>query len=807
MRSLFLIIISCFQFHSFAQTHSFLPDKNAGARERNVDFKHVKLYITLIPDSGKVIGKAEHTFVPLLNTTDSLFLDAPSIAILDIKLNNKKVDFVSTAQGVTIHFAAPLSASKSYQLAINYEAFPKKGIYFLGWNEPTPPNPILTSVRKQIWTQGQGIDNRHWIPLFDDMSDKMTSEIIIAFDSNYQVLSNGTLLSSKKQKEGTTLWHYKMEKPHAPYLIMLGIGKYSIKKSKTQSGVAINNWYYPEFPETIEPTFKHTEQMVEWMEKEFGVPYPWSAYSQIPVQDFIFGAMENTTATVFGDFYVVDERAFLDRNYISTNSHELVHQWFGDFITAWSAEDSWLQESFATHYQKHFERSVFGEDHFQWNRKNELDRVLAAAKNNNHPIRHTQAGTARIYPKGSLVLDMIRYVIGEEAYQKSITHYLKKHAYHHVNFYDFQTAFLEATGYNLDWFFEQWVLRGGEPEYEVKYSRIDKNKENYTQIIVRQTQAMDDYVGLFKMPIVFQVHYQNGTFDSLKIILEKETEIIEIPNPKNQPIGYVLFDPNSQIIKQVKFEKSWEELKTQAEKAPQMIDRYDALVAIRKIDFEKKKAELIRLFSQEKFYACRAEIAEQLAASVDILEPSIVQLILKDKHSKVRGAFLGAVHQIPLPFLPFFEALLQDSSYQNIAKALPALAKDFPDNRDKYLEITKDIVGSGNNVRIEYLKIAAEMQKPGAMQQFIELTGPQYEFRTRSSALNALKAINYFDESLCKNIFEALIHFNTRLNAVALSVAKHFYAQKNYSSIISNYYTQNKWSEDQALQLSKVFKD
>lgn len=805
MRLLLFVLILWLPHFLFSQPLAFLPDENAGARQRNVDFIHLNLNVALSPDSGKVKGTATYTFSPIQQVIDTLFMDAPGITIFQAKINNKTVPFTTSERGIVFQFDPPLTAAQNYQLFIDYEASPKKGIYFIGWNEPEPQNPVLANVRRQIWTQGQGIDNRHWIPLFDDMSDKLTHEIKIAFDSNYMVLSNGNLVASKKQNDGNTFWHYKMDKPHAPYLIMLGIGKYQIKKSKTKSGVPVNNWYYPEFPETVEPTFRYTENMIEWMEQEFETPYPWYAYSQIPVQDFIFGAMENTTATVFGDFYVVDQRAYLDRNYVSTNAHELVHQWFGDFITAWSAEDAWLQESFATHYQKHFERSLFGEDHFQWNRKRELDRVLAAAKTNNHPIRHTQAGSARIYPKGSLVLDMLRYTIGDHAYKKSVAHYLKKHAYHQVDFYDFQKAFLEASGFQLEWFFKQWVLRGGEPEYQVSYKNLSKNDEDFTQVLVQQIHDTDEYVGLFKMPIVIEVHYQNGSYDSVKVNIEKQTEIIEIQNPKKLPIAYVLFDPNRQIIKKIQFKKSWEELKAQSEYAPHMIDRFDALTALQEIDMNTKKEHLIYLFSKEKFHGCRAEIARQLAPVVATLEAATVQKILNDKHPDVRNAFLDATTVIPPSFQSNFEALLQDSSYQNIALALIRLSENFPDERKKYLNATEKILGNGSNVLVARLKIAAEMNQQGAMVQLIALGSNQYEFRTRTAAFSALKQLNYFDESLCKNIFQAITHFNTRLNSVAIGIAQHFYAQKNYAAIMKNYYENGNWDEKEKKQLKKIF--
>lgn len=805
MYRLFLLLFTFSTISLTAQHDCYLKDENAGARGRNVDFKHLKLNLELVAEKKLVKGVVEHTFSPIQKEVDTIFLDAPNITIQKVLLNDKEVKFDTNDKGLIVRFQPALKWETTHKLSITYEATPEKGMYFLGWNEPVPQTKTLQSVRKQIWTQGQGIDNRYWIPMFDDMSDKVTSEILVSFNKEYKVLSNGKLIASKEQKDGSVLWHYKMTNTHAPYLIMLAIGNYDIRSTKTNRGVEVHNWFYPDFPETVEPTYRYTENMIDWMEQEFGVNYPWEQYSQIPVQDFMFGAMENTTATIFGDFYLVDNRAFLDRNYIGTNAHELVHQWFGDYITAWGAEDTWLQESFATHYQKHFERSIFGEDHFQWNRRNELNSVLAAAKNNNNPIRHTNAGTARIYPKGSLVLDMLRYVLGNEQYKKAVTHYLKKHAYNNVDANDFNRAFLETLGINLNWFFDQWILRGGEPEYNVSYSDITKNGKRYTDIFVEQTHKTDEVVKLFKMPIVFQVFYKDGSNTEVKEWIENKHHTVSILNEKNKEIDFVLFDPNYQIIKNVVFKKSLEELKAQAAKAPNMIDRYDALKLMATEKFEDKKDFLIELFKKESFQANRAEIAKQLVEHADKLDMATVNLLLNDKHARVRQSVIENTENIPAEYFSAYEKLLADSSYYVVEKTLEKLAEQNPDKLQQYLNTTKNDIGVGSAVKVKWHLLATQVDKQKNIDELVKLSSSQYEFRTRSSALNALKQLNYLDDELVKNLFNALTHFNTRLNAPAKKVTEYFMEQKEFKDKLTAYYNSNIWQPHEKEKLKSIF--
>lgn len=796
---LWILLFTATFTYSQPRNGCYADDPKAGARENNYDTRHIALELSFEPEKGKVIGKVTHTLYMVRQYTDSLFLDAPGIKIHRVLLNNSPVQYSQNAEGVIIKTEMPLHLHTAYQLTIEYEAQPRKGIYFIGWNDTTG------LARKQIWTQGQGTDNRYWIPCFDDMNDKATTEVKILFNKEYRVLSNGLLTAEKILKDGNKLWHYKMLHPHSPYLIMLAIGNYATEKRRSKSGVPIELWYYPENPERVEPTYRYTVEMMNWMEKEFGVAYPWEKYAQVPVQDFIYGAMENTTATVFGDFYFIDDRAFLDRNYISTNAHELAHQWFGNYVTARAPEHIWLQESFATHYQKHFERSIFGEDHFQWNRRLELQGVLSAAKRNNNPIVHTGAGTERIYQKGSLVLDMLRYLLKDDEYNRALYHYLKQHAYKNVDTHDFYIAFLETLGVNLDWFFNQWLYRGGEPAYAVNFEELSSPSGPFSRFTVQQVHETSDLIGLFKMPIWFEVHYADDSYDRRQVWISEQTHVVDIPNPEGKKVAFALFDPNAQIIKTVDFPKDLQMLKTQASKAPNMIDRYDALTALAGFSFDDKKSYLSELFAREPFYANRIEIVRQVVSQITETDYPLIQKMLHDPHAKVRLAVIQNASFIPAELLSDFEKLLSDSSYWIVEKALERLCEVFPENKEKYLALTEEVTGMHQSIRIKWLEIACTLSREKYLPALIAFTGPAYEFRTRINAMEALKRLNYLDESLVAHLFDAVLSANNRLAGPAKSLVKHFATQIEYKNIIKDYYNKMQWESWQDEILRDLF--
>jgi aminopeptidase N len=776
----------------------YINDALRQPRERVVDFKHLRLEVSFDPAAGQVNGKVTHVFSPVQKSVDSVFLDGPGIKIKEAFVNGKKAEFRIEESGVTVFFKPALKWETKDSLTLIYEAKPRKGIYFIGWNDPA------NLSRKQIWTQGQGIDNRNWIPMYDEMNDKITSEIIVRFDSKYKVLSNGTRLSQKNHSDGTSTWHYRMKNPHSPYLIMLGIGEYEIYSSKSGSGVPMHMYYYPGTKNRVEPTYRYSEKMMDWFENEIGVKYGWESYSQIPVQDFMYGAMENTTATVFGDFLLVDSRSFLDRPYVGVNAHELAHQWFGDLITARSAAHHWLQESFATYYNQMYEREVFGMDYFNWARRVANVNSLEETKKNNLPVAHSGAGSVRHYPKGAFVLNMLKYVVGgREAFNKAIKVYLERHKYGNVDSHDLLVAFEETLGYSLGWFWDQWIYRGGEPHYSVSFRSANGTPE----FSVEQIQAQNTTTGLFKMPIRFSVFYKDGSQETKTAWIEKQHSLVKMNPSGSKEISYVLFDPNSEILKWVQFEKPLEYLQAQALKAEHMIDRYDAIVGLRNYPLDKKKDILLKAFEAEKFHAIRSEALNQLCEDGENGKNEILKKALADRDANVRKTAMGNAEAGNKTLVPPVEKLLTDSSYAVIVLALEFLFRTNPDGMGAYLERTAGVEGTvGKNVMVKWLEVSYRLtaQKNYA-DELVKMAGISYEFRTRVNAMESLRKTGYFTEALIPNLLDAYLSENSRLSYPALETLRFFATQVKNKVVIQSHIDERPWEDWQREKINRLF--
>lgn len=771
-------------------------------REHSVDILHMKVDVKFDvnhPDGPKVMGKVNHRFQALRSGLDTLFFDGPGIKIHNATLDGKAVHFKTIPEGVVVTFSKSLVNKQRYEIEFQYEAIPRKGIYFIGWDRPEAiGKPDLFRVRRQIWTQGQGIDNRYWIPMYDNMNDKFTTETVVTFMEQYKVLSNGKLVSEKNNKNGSKTWHYLMEKPHAGYLLMLAIGNYEVKSTKTSKGTPVHFWYYPEFKDRVELTSLYTERMIEFLEQETGYPYPWGSYSQVMVQDFLFGAMENTSATVFGDFFFVNERAFDDRNYIGVNAHELTHQWFGDLITARSNNDIWLQENFATFYAKWFFGTLkeYGMDEVKLNQLGEYQSAFKASEKDNLPIRHSQSGTARAYPKGSAVLQMLRYVIGDEAFKDAIQYYLQKNAFANVQAADFQNAFKDRLGLNLDWFFEQWVLKGGEPHYKVHFNAIDKG----TLVTVEQIHATDLVIGTFTMPVSIAVYYTDGSVFREKVWIDKHYQQVVINNPENKKVSFLVFDENAEIMKKLTFVRPFTALREQALKAVNMADRLEAVQAMQSFSFSEKQSVLESIYANSsEFHAIRSEALKQFlqgekqAAPFAWTNNESNSKLIKNLPKPVRqtlAAHLSPESEAQRSLLVF---LLEDLSYQVIETALDNLFgnmvirshPDFEKWAYNWLSRVDGIDGMNKAIYIKWLEYHLALKyDTNKANQLIDLCSADYEFRTRVAAFQATGRLQILNETLLNHFYEAMSRPNGRLAGPASAVLNTYKNQHSYKVLI-----------------------
>ncbi|MEZ4786065.1 MAG: M1 family metallopeptidase [Candidatus Kapaibacterium sp.] len=474
---------------------------SGGARSHPFDLIHTALDVRLDFDNKVVSGTVTHRFRSLNPTLTEIKLDAAqTMTISSLTVDDLTAHFVLEGQSLQITLPKPLSYDQLFTLKIEYSVSPKKGIYFVKKEENEPDG------RNQIWTQGEGEDHHFWIPMYDYPNDLATSEIRATIRSDWKLLSNGEFISAESNGDGTTTWHYRMTKPHAPYLMMLAASDYLVTRD-TVRNIPLEYWSYPDMPDRVEPSFGRTPEIISYLEDLVGIPYPWNKYSQVMIDEFMYGGMENTTATTLNDFALVDKQGLIDYNPEGLIAHEAAHQWFGDLVTNRSWDHLWLHESFATYLAARWTEHSEGEEAYLAQIRGYVAGGINTDKElGRSPIAGGKGYTPNIYGRGAVVLHMLNKLVGEELFWKSIRLFLTRHAHAVVETNDLKLAFEDATGYNLNWFFDQWVYGAGMPVLEIKEDYDD----GIYQLILKQKQERDTLTGYFKTVVPIEIFRKEG---------------------------------------------------------------------------------------------------------------------------------------------------------------------------------------------------------------------------------------------------------------------------------------------------------
>ncbi|WP_460218590.1 M1 family metallopeptidase [Psychroserpens sp. MEBiC05023] len=468
---------------------------------KDVDFKRVAATIFIDQfEIGSIFGTPYKIEFQVINSVDSIFINAVDMKFDSVRLNNEDVDFINTGKEVVV--LNNFKKGRDYQLQFNFYASPKKAMYFFENND---------KKLDQLWTQGQGMYTSHWLPSIDDVNDKIEFDLTFNTPKDYEVISNGRQVDSIVGLFGN--WFFDMKKPISSYLVALAIGKYKKKTEVSKSGIPLEYYYYPEDSLKIEPTYRYTKEMFDFFEEEIGVPYPWQNYKQVPVKDFLYSGMENVGLTIFSDSFMVDSIAFNDKNYITVNAHELAHQWFGNMVTAKSDKHHWLQEGFATYYALLAEQALYGENHYYWQLFENAQELIAQEESGHSTsLLDPKSSSTTFYKKGAWALHVLRKQIGDLAFRSAVKSYLEKYQFANVETSDFIAEAERTSGQDLSDFVKVWLEGVSLPEDAmVKSLKQSSFMQEYFMVDCDvYTSKCKDYVSSYvsdkaKMKVVSQI--------------------------------------------------------------------------------------------------------------------------------------------------------------------------------------------------------------------------------------------------------------------------------------------------------------
>ena len=639
-------------------------------RSRSYDALHYLIKIRIDLDGRAFEGATTVTLASLREGLATCVLDAEEFTVTAVVgADGEPLAFDQRAKEIEVRLPRPFRFGEETSFTCFYRGRdPKAGLRFVA---ETEDNPGL--VFSDSWPENV----HHWFPCYDQPNDKATGEIVATVKRGLKVAANGRLVSAIEDRAaGTVTYHWSQDLPHSTYLVFLAAGPFTVVRD-SYGTLPVSYWVYPSDESKVGPTYGKTPKMIEFFNRVFGYDYPWRKYDQVSVPSG--GGMESTSATAMTHRIMVDERGEPDFPAIGIVSHELAHQWWGDLITLRSWAHTWLNESFATYADYLYRRFEKGDDEGALDLRDKLDAYLREAGTRYiRPIVSDRYDSpedmfdAHTYPKGARVLHMLRALIGDEPFFKTLSHFLHRYAFDAVDTADFIRSVKTVTGQNLDWFFDQWLFKPGHPVFEVgsEWDPVSK----LVRLKVAQVQDLSRGVPVFRVPVSVKLVTPEET-DIRRIWIERKEETFELPL-EEKPL-LVRFDADNVLIMEIAFPKEHEELLFQL-RHDDVIGRMDAAAALPAFkDDPRTGAALAASLRSDPFWAVRRSALQALARVGAKDAAAVFKQACEDPDSRVRAAALAALGDLKdRALLGFFEARFrEDVSYRVQAEALTAIGK------------------------------------------------------------------------------------------------------------------------------------
>ncbi len=653
------------------------------------DIIHTKLDVRFDWAKQHLLGKAWITAKPYFNATNKIELDAKGFDILKVTMENSSVPLKYTYANdkLSVDLGKMYTRAEKYTVYIEYVAKPNeapvggsaaitsdKGLFFINPDGSDPNKP------KQIWSQGETESNSKWFPTFDKPNERMTSEIYLTVEDKYKTLSNGLMKDTKKNTDGTRTDHWVMDMPSAPYLVMIAVGEFAVVTEKWR-GKDIMYYVEPKYEKYAKTIYKNVPEILDFYSTRLGVVYPWQKLAHCTVRDYVSGAMENTTAIIYGEFMNGTDRELIDKDYNEiVVAHEMFHHWFGDYVTAESWSNLTVNESFADYSEYLWLEHKYGKDaadnHMQEVRQQYFDQ----AENKIHPLVDFKYGNREemfdqhSYNKGGCILNMLRNYLGDDAFFEGLKNYLTTNAFKTGESHQLRLALEETSGEDLSWFWNQWYFKAGHPVLDVSYAYDEATKKVSVTVLQKQeTKEGTPYV--YDLPFAVDIYQGTGKVTRQKVRLNQRAQIFTFDAPTKPAL--VDFDGDRMLLAQKTDNHTADEFAFMYANAPSYFARAEALDALRSSKTEQAQ-NVLKLALTDKHWALRQEAIQNLMIKDD---PSVLDKIAaiaeKDTRSTTRAAAISKLAATKdAKWAAIYRKVLdKEPAYPVISAAMQALYK------------------------------------------------------------------------------------------------------------------------------------
>lgn len=739
-------------FSLSAKSQAYLEEVDT-LRPLRINQQLIDLQLSFAPQKGEVSGVLQLVFETTEETGDSIWLDGPFIEFTKVEYVGAQMKSHKTyTRGLAILLEEPATPFSLHKLNIEYTAQPRRGMYFVGWEPSNTIQPNQPTTQGQIWTQGQGVDNRYWLPMVDNQNDKVLWSVTATLPQELTFVSNGQRMRADTV-DGQTTWRYTSGQPMAPYLIAIAVGDYVHQSHTSTSGIPLKNFLYPSDSDKFPLTYDRSTELFDWMEALL-VPFPWSKYDQLPVREFQHGAMENTTTTLFGDFFVLGPRATYDSPYLEINAHELAHQWFGNLQTATNATHHWLQEGFATYLQWEAVREFLGEEAYYDRLEDARSTVYDAEGVDSYPLCHPKAGSARFYQKGGWLLTMLKEKVGEEDFYAGLKKYLALDPNTNRSTEDFIVVMEEVSGKKLRSFFSLWAFSADIPEVYFEVEKKGKRDFSFALVGTNIPEGVE-----IEIPIEI---WNGASVEVLKVSLADGDSLIW---DVDHHVTYAQVFPRKRTLCNVQENKPkimWENQLKNAH----VLDAEVALEALVSDDAIEAKKWAYYTVNGTAPARLQRVAAEVIAKDYPFVTTAPWFQYL---HPTARTVFAENVDSIAPGDYAFFKPYLLDSTELGVIQWASLLGKI---NAEEVYEITSE-VEPGSNGDLFFIRslMVIDPQNPLLeLEKWVDNTSPEMGYNLRMSSFGALAQINYWPDRAVANLVHACASGNRRLRNSARKI-------------------------------------
>ena len=719
-------------------------------RERSYDILHYKADLKIDWSKKQIIGTATIRLHPLA-AASSIDLDASWLKVSNAKdlASGKSLRFSSTDMVLNVEMGRTLLTTDTVSIMIDYTAQPTAGLYFVDAGPGTGNKPA-------IFTYGEGGIHANWLPIYNENNDKFSTEMLVTVEKPFTAISNGKLLETKENANGTRTFHWYQSLPHSNYLIALFVGDYVSVPLRTAFGtIPLSVWVHSGQEDQARSVFARTPEMIEFYSQRFNFKYPWDKYDQISAFDYAIGAMENTTITGHNDKILrkPDQLEEFNPDFDNYNasftaeaiiSHELGHHWFGDNTTCRTLANLWMNESFASYMMMLWDEHRLGRDYLQSQTQFALQAYLSYV-GTSHIIRPLEYryfdsrdeiyNTETTYQKGAIVLHMLRWILGDEEFFGGLGYFQNKYQFSSVESSDLLTAFEESTGSNLTWFFDQWIWGGGHPVFEVQWRYVPARRK--VEVKVEQVQPLVDGQGIFTLPVEIRIDAKGKT-QRHRVWIERQAEHF-VFDADSAP-DMVSFDGRGDLVADIRFEKSSKELVYQLnnDELPgrmralrQLTSRHasnpstlnairsllasdvhwslkaEATMLLRDLHSNDTESLLLSQLSAKNYHERKAAVIALGSRFSDAARTALRKTIDSEKNDDVAATALVSLAKIDPTLSPEYlrSQLRRDSWYDvrrlGVLKAVEVLASEYSVNQpERFVPLVRDYINTKYNFEL-----------------------------------------------------------------------------------------------------------